>query len=129
MPFEIRATSTGGLAIGSDSVTEDDGLAVLGLLIDNPDWAHLIADVSGSDSPLVLPRTEELDVMHLLARTVRDLRLPRGFKIAIVRSPRTAARVADFVDLVRSVVVDLEVETFDTLDTALAWVDASLPTD
>ena len=129
MPFHARTTSSGGLIIGTELVTVDDGVAALGLVPENPDWEHLIIDVSASDSPFVLPRNEELDRLHLLVRSVRDLRLGTRFKIAIVRGPRSGPRVADFIDLARSIVVDLQAQAFDTLDDALAWVDATIPDD
>ncbi len=129
MPFDTRATSSGGLMIGAESVTLDDGVAALELLQERSDWTHVIIDVSASDSPFVLPRSEELDDLHLLVRTLRDLRLGRGFQIAIVNGPRSAARVADFVDLARSIAVDLDVQVFDGTAEAFAWVGATLPTD
>ena len=114
MPFEARETTAGGLLIGTELVTMDDGVAALGLLQDHPDWTHLVVDVSASDSPFILSRDEELGDLHQLARIVRDLQLRRGFRIALVRSARTAARVADFIDLARTLAVDLEVASFDS---------------
>lgn len=126
MSFEARATTAGGMIVGGDLVTADDGLAALALLGENPEWEHLIVDVAGSVFPVKLARDAELDGLHLLARTVRDLGLTRGFRIALVRSPRTAARVADFIDLALGVVVDIEVVAFDTRDEALDWVGATI---
>lgn len=126
MSFEARTTTSGGLMIGGEMVSPDDGQVVLGLVGEHPDWDHVIIDVSASDFPVVLPRDEELAGLHLLARTVRDLGLTRGFRLALVRSPRTAARVADFVDLTRGLVVDIEVAAFDTRDEALAWTGATI---
>ena len=126
MPFETHTTSSGGLLVGAQTVTLADGVAALGLVRERVDWAHVIIDVGASDSPFVLPRDEELDDLHLLVRTLRDLRRGAGFKIAIVQGPRSAARVADFVDLARSIAVDVEVQAFDSAPEALVWVDASV---
>ena len=126
MPFEARTTSSGGMMVGTEMVTIEDGLAALDLVQHHPEWSHLVIDVAASDSPFILPRSEELADLHRLVREVRDLHLPRGFKIAIVRGPRSGARVADFVDLARSIALDLDVDAFDTVDDALTWVDATI---
>ena len=126
MPFDARTTSSGGLIVGHQTVTIEDGIAALALTRDHGDWRHLVIDVSMSVSPFALPRNEELDGLHLLARTARDLRLPKGFKIAIVRGARSGGRVADFVDLAQSIAVDLQVEAFDSRVEALTWVDATV---
>ena len=115
--------------VGTETVTLEDGVTALAIVREHPDWQHLIVDVSASDSPFVLPRTEELDDLHLLARTVRDLRLGKGFRIAIVRGPRSGARVADFIDLARSIIVDIDVAAFDTIDEASNWVGATVSDD
>lgn len=115
--------------VGTEMVTLDDGLAALGLVQQRPEWRHVVIDVSASDSPFILPRDEELDDLHRLVRVLRDLRLAKGFQIAIVRGPRSGARVADFVDLARSIVVDVAVQAFDSLDDALAWVNATMTDD
>lgn len=126
MPFETRVTSSGGMVTGSEHVTREDGIAVLLVLAENPTWAHLIVDVSASDSPVVLTRDEELEGLHQLARIVRDLDLPAGFRIAVITSTVTAPRAADFVDLSASLDTGVEVRTFTDVSDALAWVDASL---
>lgn len=126
MPFETRLTSSGGMVVGSQFVTREDGVEALGVVFDNPGWRHVIVDVSHSDSPEVLSRNEELEGLHHLARTVRDLPRPDGFQIAIVTSSVTAARVADFLDLAHSLGIGIDVASFATVDAALEWVGADL---
>lgn len=128
MAFEAHTTSSGGLLVGTDSVTLEDGVAALELIQERSDWDHVIIDVSASKHPFVLPRDQELDGLHLLVRTLRDLRRGKGFKIAIVQGPRSAARVADFADLTRSIAVDVAVHVFDSASDALAWVEAGVTT-
>lgn len=129
MPFETRFTSSGGMVTGSEHVTREDGIAALVVLAENPGWQHLIVDVSKSDSPVILTRDQELEGLHQLARIVRDLGLPDGFRIALITSSVTAPRAADFVDLSRSLDTGVEVETFVDVNDALAWVGATLADD
>lgn len=126
MPFETRLTNSGGMVIGSQYVTREDGIGALGVVFDNPDWKHLIVDVSKSDAPEILSRNEELEGLHHLARIVRDLPLPDDFRIAIVTSSVTAARVADFIDLSHSLDIGIDVASFTTVEDALAWLGAEL---
>ncbi|MEM8707790.1 MAG: hypothetical protein AAGE98_15100 [Actinomycetota bacterium] len=114
------------MVVGSEYVTRDDGIAALGVVFDNPGWEHLIVDVSKSDAPEVLSRNEELEGLHHLARIVRDLPLADGFQIAIVTSPVSAARVADFIDLSHSLDIGIDVAAFTTVEDALAWLGAEL---
>ena len=129
MPFETRMTSSGGMVTGSEHVTREDGIAVLVVLAENPRWEHLIVDVSRSDSPVILTRDQELEGLHQLARIVRDLDLPDGFRIAVITSSVTAPRAADFVDLSRSLDTGVDVQTFIDLNDALDWLGATLDTD
>ncbi|MEO0491971.1 MAG: hypothetical protein AAF081_00995 [Actinomycetota bacterium] len=115
------------MVIGSQYVTKDDGIEVLETVFANPHWRHLVVDVSASTAPEILSRDEELSGLHHLVRIVRDLPLPAEYQIAIVVSPITAARVADFLDLCRSLNVAIDAASFTTLDDALAWVGAELP--
>lgn len=126
MPFETRLTDSGGMVIGSEFVTREDGIGALGVVFDNPGWKHLIVDVSASNAPEILSRNEELAGLHELVRIVRDLPLPDDFQIAIISSPITAPRIADFLDLCRSLDISTDVASFLSVDEALEWVGAEL---
>ena len=129
MPFEMRSTGSGVLVTGSKEVTEEDGVAVLALLHEHPEWAHLLVDVSDSNSPFILTRDEELQGLHHLVRIIRDLALPDSFRIAIITSTVTAPRVADFLDLGQSLGLRIEIRSFTDLTEAAAWAGASISDD
>ena len=123
MPFTVAATDAGGTVTAGEVLRSADAPAVLALIQAHPEWRHLIADLTNIDRRRPRERDDELQSIHDFIRTVRLLDLPSGFRIAVVAEPPIADLAADFVDMTRFLLDDVETGLFQSVLAARAWVE------